>query len=116
MDDLPEPLRTAFEAFRKNAAEAATERLKHDAFDLCQHAQITAGLGVSFCFAGEAPRKDPKEPTSVVVVLSGELPRDLVDGLLEHVRGLLQDYQSGLSKDRFTVIENTVKPKPSSDE
>jgi hypothetical protein len=107
MDD---ELKKALDDLRK--ITAATNDLKRDIHELMHHALIAASLGSSFMFSGEAKRDNLKGPASVVIVLSGDIPQDLIDGLLEHVRGLIQDYQLSIPKESFTVMEdNTKKPK-----
>jgi hypothetical protein len=67
-----------------------------------------AKVGGTFAFLDGNTSEDGKQ-SSVVMVIAGPIPKDLLDGLGNYCKGLLQDLKSG---GNFTEIFDSTREEP----
>ncbi len=87
LGDLPPGVREIAFPLLSEVLNRMADMLAKRALDM---ASLGGGVATHVCLG----TKDEKNMASVIV-LSGEIPKDLIEGLDTHFRGLLQDLETG---------------------
>jgi hypothetical protein len=86
--------KTLAEMLGRASTDIIKAEVQRTAFLAQQMAEMGLGTTLAAQF-GRPPDAPDTAATTVVILLSGRFPQDLVDGLIKHVNGLIQDFRAG---------------------